>query len=305
MSIELKHLESFVAVAEELNFTRAAERLHLAQQALSRQIGVLEERLGTKLFVRTTRKVELTPAGEELLGHARLLLSGAENAVEAARAAATGETGALTIGFFAAPTHDANKHIIEAFAEANPKVEVKVRFGDFKDPTAGLKEGLADVAFVSPPFNADGLMLEPVYFEPRVGVVSQHNPLAELDEIPLADLLAEKWLDAAGTDAAWRDFWVLNDMRGPGEEARFGAEFHAFDGLLEAVRADLGVAVMPRSYADALGPAGLGVAFRPVPGIPPTTTAIGWRADDERKFVRTFVETAMTAYAEVGERAIF
>jgi DNA-binding transcriptional LysR family regulator len=304
VSIELKHLQSFVAVAEELNFTRAAERLHLAQQALSRQIGVLEDRLGTKLFIRTTRKVELTPAGEELLVHARGLLSGAESAVEAARAAAGGEGGSLTVGFFAAPTHDANKHIIEAFAAASPSVDVRVRFGDFKDPTAGLKDGQADVAFVSPPFSADGLMLEPIYFEPRVGVVSRRNPLAELDEIPVEKLLAEKWLDAAGTDPVWRDFWVLNDLRG-GEQPVFGAEFHAFDGLLEAVRADLGVAVMPRSYADALGPAGLGVAFRPVPGIAPTTTAIGWRADDTRKFVQTFVETAMVAYEQIQERAIF
>ena len=83
MSVELRHLRAFVAVAEELNFTRAADRLHLAQQALSKQIRQLEEQLGTQLLDRTTRKVELTPSGLALLEHARTLLGGADRAVAA------------------------------------------------------------------------------------------------------------------------------------------------------------------------------------------------------------------------------
>lgn len=87
MSIELRHLRAFVAVAEELNFTRAADRLHLAQQALSTQIRQLEDRVGEQLLQRTTRKVELTAAGEAMLEHARAVLGGADRAVAAARAA--------------------------------------------------------------------------------------------------------------------------------------------------------------------------------------------------------------------------
>lgn len=88
MSIELRHLRAFIAVADELNFTRAAERLFIAQQALSAQIRQLEERVGAQLFERSTRKVELTPAGHALYEQAGPLLAGAEAAVAAARSAA-------------------------------------------------------------------------------------------------------------------------------------------------------------------------------------------------------------------------
>src|SRR3954454_17719931 len=97
MSVELRHLRAFVAVAEELNFTRAAGRLHLAQQALSSQIRQLEERIGVSLLTRTTRKVELTPAGEVLVDHARAALAATEHAVAAARGAGGGGGGG-TVG---------------------------------------------------------------------------------------------------------------------------------------------------------------------------------------------------------------
>lgn len=107
MSVELKHLRAFVAVAEELNFTRAADRLHLAQQALA-QIRQLEERVGQQLLQRTTRKVELTPAGVALLEHARALLGGADRAVAAARAAGEG-TQTLCVGLVVPADHCARR----------------------------------------------------------------------------------------------------------------------------------------------------------------------------------------------------
>src|SRR3954462_8537337 len=97
MSVELRHLRAFVAVAEELNFTRAAERLHLAQQALSSQIRQLEERIGVSLLTRTTRTLERTSAGEVLVEHARAVLAATESGVAATRQAA-GAAQALTLG---------------------------------------------------------------------------------------------------------------------------------------------------------------------------------------------------------------
>src|SRR5436309_7479746 len=100
MDVEMRHLRALLAVADELNFTRAAERLHLTQQALSGQIRQLEERVGTRLVDRDTRRVALTPSGRALCEQARPLLAGAEQAVAAARAA-DNETSHLTLGYVA------------------------------------------------------------------------------------------------------------------------------------------------------------------------------------------------------------
>ena len=144
----MKHLRAFVAVAEELNFTRAAERLHLAQQALSTQIRQLEERVGERLLERTTRKVELTPAGEAMLEHARTVLGGADRAVAAARAAGGDGPLRLTIGFLVPADHEPMRAALDLFAERRPDVEVLIHFGEVVDPSVGLRDGLADVAVV-------------------------------------------------------------------------------------------------------------------------------------------------------------
>ena len=107
--MELRHLRYFVAVAEELNFGRAAERLRIAQPPLSRQVRDLERELGTALFERVPRGVELTPAGRAFLPEARLTLAQAERAQRTAQRAAQGETGRLRVGFVEAATHSSQR----------------------------------------------------------------------------------------------------------------------------------------------------------------------------------------------------
>jgi DNA-binding transcriptional LysR family regulator len=119
VDIELRHLRSFVAVAEELNFTRAAKRLFIAQQALSAQIRQLEDRIGTKLLDRDTRSVSLTEAGEVLLGQARLLLADADTAIAVTRAAST-TTTRLTVGFVAAVNHPSMALALDRFSDDHP-----------------------------------------------------------------------------------------------------------------------------------------------------------------------------------------
>ncbi len=137
MDIELRHLRAFVAVAEELNFTRAAKRLFIAQHALSAQIRQLEDRIGTKLLERTTRSVSLTEAGEVLSAQARLLLADADTVVAATRAAGATRTP-LTVGFVAAVNHPEMSHALDRFSQAHPEVELMINFGDQLDPTGGL-----------------------------------------------------------------------------------------------------------------------------------------------------------------------
>ena len=185
MNVELKHLRSFVAVAEELNFTRAAERLHLTQQALSGQIRQLEERIGTKLLERDTRRVDLTPAGSALLESARPLIAGAELAVVAAQQAGQ-RTQTLTVGFVAAITHTQMGQALDAFAQAHPGVELLIHFGELTDPSGGIRSGHADVAAVHGPFDSRDLELAYLWLGPDSGIVWRPVPGLEPLEHSLA-----------------------------------------------------------------------------------------------------------------------
>ncbi len=194
MDIELRHLRAFVVVAEELNFTGAAKRLFIAQQASSTQIRQLEDRIGAKLLERNTRSVSLTTAGEVLLGQARLLLADADTVVSATRAAGATHTP-LTVGFVAAVDHPEMSHALDRFSESHPEVELMINFGDQLDPTGGLRDGQADVAFVYGPFDHCGLDLTPVYSEPLGIALAESHHLASAASVTVEDVIAEPTFD--------------------------------------------------------------------------------------------------------------
>src|SRR6266498_4665242 len=153
MSIGLHHLRYFVAVAEEGNVSRAADRLHIAQPSLSAQIKYLEDHLGTPLFRRHARGVELTRAGALFLVEARKSIQAADAAVAVARTASRGEIGRLRIGFIVGTQVEATSRILRTFRERYPAVELELAEHTFADPSAGLNGGKVDVAFVMPPFS--------------------------------------------------------------------------------------------------------------------------------------------------------
>ncbi len=151
--LDLRVLQYFVAVAEELHFGRAAARLHIAQPSLASN-RKLEHSLGTPLLIRTSRSVSLTSAGDVLLGEAKRLLSAAERAVSLTREVASGVRGTLIVGFQANAAAELTPRILAAFKNNHPEIHVQMRSFDFADPTAGLADGSADVAFVRPPLPA-------------------------------------------------------------------------------------------------------------------------------------------------------
>src|ERR1700752_2843756 len=151
-TMELRHLRYFVAVAEELNFTRAAARLHIAQPPLSTQIRALESELGVDLFVREKRRVYLTQAGEELLGRARLILRAAQDAGFAARNAASGITGRVTLGYVAsAMFSDRLPAVIRLFRRNLRHVELTLVEKTSLDQIAELHERRIDVGVLRKP----------------------------------------------------------------------------------------------------------------------------------------------------------
>ncbi|MFA9271120.1 MAG: LysR family transcriptional regulator, partial [Baekduiaceae bacterium] len=188
MDVELRHLRAFVAVAEELNFTRAAARLHVVQQALSAQIRQLEDRLGVQVVERTTRRVALTAAGRELYPRAVALLAAVEEAGRATRAAAA-ERVEVVLGFVAPLDVGPMQPVLGRLSEDEPGIEVTVRFADLLDPTGGLRRGESDVAKVYGPFDTAGLELLPLWTEPRGVAVGATHPFAARDAITIEELV--------------------------------------------------------------------------------------------------------------------
>ncbi len=294
MSVELRHLRAFVAVAEELNFTRAADRLHLAQQALSTQVRQLEERVGQQLLERTTRKVELTPAGEALLEHARSVLGGADRAVAAARAAGEG-TPCLSVGLVVPADHEPLRPALARFAESRPDVEVRVSFGEVTDPTGGLRDGNADVAVVVGAFDRTGLETLHLWTDPRGIAVGAGHVLAAKPEVSIAEMVDQPTFDFPVADPVFRDYWMAINHRG-GRPPRIAAQFRSLDGLLAAVRGGLGINLIRERIVETLGPDS-GVVFRPVRDLEPAEVSLAWLEGNTSQPVSDFVAVARETFA--------
>jgi DNA-binding transcriptional LysR family regulator len=295
VDIELRHLRALVAVAQELNFTRAAERLYLTQQALSGQIRQLERRVGTKLVERDTRRVALTPAGATLYEQSLPLLAGAEDAVAAARAAGS-EASCLAVGYIAPLTHRMMAPAMTLFATRHPEVEVTIHFGSFLDPWGGLRDRAADVAIVYGVFDYEGLELRFLFSEPRGIALAANHPLAEKSKVTIAEFVAQPLIDVPMIDPVCREFWIGANHRA-GKPPRIGATVQTLDGLIEAIGAGLGVAGTVELAVSALG-SSAGVVFRPVPGLEPLEFWVARRTGDERPEVSAFVEAAVAAHKD-------
>src|SRR5512133_1148541 len=183
--IELRHLRYFVAVAEELHFGRAAQRLHIAQPGLSQQIQALESELGVSLLARTRRRVELTAAGQVFLDEGRRALAQVERAENLTRRAASGEIGRLTIGGTESATWVVLPELLRDFRRRYPNVDLAIREMPSPLQLEALRNGEIDVGFVRPPVGTDGLVARTI-LEERLGILlPKAHPLAKRSEIPI------------------------------------------------------------------------------------------------------------------------
>src|SRR5881275_1522994 len=164
--MELRHLRYFVAVAEELHFRRAAERLHMSQPPLSQQIRRLEDEVGATLFVRNQRRVELTAAGQAYLARARDILAAVEDAAREARRVQRGEVGRLDVGFVGSAMYSVVPELLRAFRERFPDVGLRLRELGTAEQLRRLEDGRLDVGFLRPPGGRPGLSIETVLREP-------------------------------------------------------------------------------------------------------------------------------------------
>src|ERR1700712_4572747 len=177
----LARLSCFVAVAEELHFGRAAERLHMTQPPLSRQIQQLESELGVQLIDRTTRIVTLTPAGAGFLPDARRILQLAEGAAQTVKRIPAGDLGTVVVGFTAASAHVVLPLLLDAAREMLPDVKLDLREMVTSVQLEGLMRGELDLGMARPPVKRPGLVSRPLLHEPLIAALPQDHPLAGLN----------------------------------------------------------------------------------------------------------------------------
>ncbi len=262
MTPELRLLRSFVTIAEEGSLTRAAARLHIAQQSLSQQVRTLEGQLGAQLLERTSRGVRLTPVGSVLVREARALLAHADRATAIVRRVAAGEEGVLRVGFLSSVANYMLPPVVRAFAERHPRVELQTQEVPIARLVAALRAGELDAGLTRPPL-VDDLATEPMLTEPVAAVLPADHPLAGRSEVSLAELADDPWV--LTPRASWPPWHRLYDA----EFARAGFEPRVVQrgtspqNLLALVAAGVGVTRLPlssRTLRDS------GVAFVPLAG---------------------------------------
>ncbi|MEV0603025.1 LysR family transcriptional regulator [Streptomyces sp. NPDC050315] len=300
MDVHGRDLRYFAAVAEELSFTRAAERLFVSQPALSKQIRMLEKQVGASLFHRDRRAVRLTAVGAALLPHARGMLAAweaAESAVEEARAA---ELHTLVIGMSTSPGRGLLPALRTRLISQYPDARPVLRQVNWADPSAGLADRSSDVAFVWLPLpGGDRYRYAVVAQEPRLVALPREHPLAARaaadpeGAVDFSDLLDEPFLALPPEAGPLRDYWLALDAR-DGRAPRIGGVVASAEETHEAVANGQGVVLL------ATGNASLVVRDEviavPVRGISPSRLAVAARRDDERPLVVAYLAAA----AKVG-----
>ncbi len=301
--MELRHLRYFVAVAEELHFRRAAERLHVAQPAVSEQVRKLEAELGVVLLNRTHRSVSLTPAGAVLLEEARRVIRQSEVAREAARSARRHQLGRLRVGYAPDAVPRYVPRSLTRFAEAAPGIEIVLETGSALGLAADVRAGRIDLAVVCLPLATGGLRITRLGEERAVVAVPASRALATYPTVSPAQLADTRlvMLPRANNPAfydgvigAWRDAGLTAEPRESEPQV---------DHILLAVAAGAGVAVLPASTADRYEVAGV----RFVPLEPPVVCEVAVLSRDEDSttitgFLRLARTTANATRAPLATR---
>ncbi|MFJ3823323.1 LysR substrate-binding domain-containing protein [Streptomyces nodosus] len=247
--MELRHVRSFLALVEERHFGRAAARLHIAQPALSQQIKQLERDLGTVLFTRSTRRVELTEAGADLTAYARSILAEVERAEAHMAMLASGHAGRVSIGFVGTATYDVLPQVARTVRAELPAVSLELH-GELLAPqlVEGLLDGTYDLALFRPgPAGHSGVRVVPLRTERLVAVLPSHHPLAGRRRIPLAALADEPFVVHPSRERSSMHERVLAACARAGFEPATLVEVGETSTLVVFVAAGHGVALVPES----------------------------------------------------------
>jgi DNA-binding transcriptional LysR family regulator len=287
--VELRHLRYFVAVAEERHFGRAAARLHIAQPPLSQQIRRFEAELGEPLLYRTTRSVELSPAGEVLLERSREILAAVDAAVDDARRAARGEYGHLAIGFTGSSTYEMLPSLAAALRQELPGVALDLR-GELLTPAqvARLIDGTLDLGLLRPPVRERELSIEVLRSEPLIAVLPESHPLASSRAVPLELLAPEPFVTYPSHFRSVLHDAVEDACAAHGFKPLATHEVAETATLVSFVAAGLGVSLVPASVRHMTV---RGAVYRPLArDTTRVELAAAWRRDDDRPVISRALE---------------
>ena len=266
--MELRHFRYFLAVAEELHFTRAAARLGISQPPLSQQIKQLETEIGTALFRRLPNGVALTEAGERLLQDARVLLRQAEQSVENTRRAARGEWGVIRIGFTSSASfHPFVTGAIRDYRLAYPDVRLELIEGHTVYLLSLFESGQLTAAFIRPvPGEAAGLVELPLFREEMLVALPADHALAARPRVALAALAEETFIlyPRRNGRALYDD--IVGACQAAGFNPRVGQEAPQMGSTITLVASGIGISIVPASMIYLATP---GVTYRPIDGAAP------------------------------------
>ena len=295
--MELRHLRSFLAVAEHLNFARAAKSLNLSQPALSVQIRALEDDMAIALFVRNRRTTSLTPAGQVLIEEARQILRQAELAVSRARRAALGYVGTLRIGFISTAAGVMLPLLVPKFRELYPDVELELRNVLTRDQVVQLSDRSLDVGLLRVPINtsSDEIQLTVLHREPFLLLLPGSHALAHKRQLRLEDLKNERFVMYTRRLAPGFHDLILGILNGAGFSPHIVQEASEMYTLASLVAAGLGVAIAPSSVSLHHTS---GVVCRKLPrGLPVSEIALAVNKNNVSATTQLFINLALEAYS--------
>ena len=290
MSIELRQLRYFVAVAEEMHFGRAARRLHMTQPPLSQAIQALEARLGAELFQRTRRSVSLSAAGRALLPEAQRLLQQADALPSLAQRAAAGESGSLSIAFVSMADYSVMPQALRDFRAAYPSVAIQLHEATTDLQLEMLSSGEIDLGLLVMPlpdklkteFDSLQVLSEPLMLALPEGLVRKRGPvsLTQLADQPL--IIFPRRLAPAFHDK------ILGRFQTAGLTPHIGQEAIQMQTIIALVSAGMGIALVPQSVSNLQRP---GVEYRALKEAgAPIDMGLAWRRDNDSPVLAAFVE---------------
>jgi DNA-binding transcriptional LysR family regulator len=300
--MELKQLRFFLAVADTLNFTRAAERVGIAQPPLSQRIRALERELGAELFKRTKRSVELTKAGEALLLHARRMMNASDTAVSQVRSVRDGKLGVLKVGAIFSAIYNWMPATLRILSTTSPGIDVNLREMTIPNQLRALREGEIDVGLLRPPVGDRSLVAELLHRERFVAAVPTSHPVALQSVVERDDFIANPFVGISPSFSRNYSIVAASAFASVRDDLKVTHETLDMHTLLAYVAAGRGLALVPESFTFLTTP---DVAFRPIgfdaPSIP---ISLAWRRDSHTPILAEFAAAARQAVRDAQGRRI-
>jgi len=288
--IELRHLRYFVAVAEELHFGRAAQRLHLSQPPLSQQIQKLEEILGYALFTRTSRSVRLTVAGDAFLPRARRTLRNMQRDLDETRSIGRGEVGSLNVGFVGSAMLTTLPGIFREYREAYPRVHLRLHESFTSRVMEGMESGTLDAGILRDGDPMEGLQVSTIYSEPYVAVLPATHRCAAQKSISPGMLRDEPFVHYPQTAGARAFDKPLSIFEEYGFRPHIAQEASHWLTILSLIGAGFGVSVAPACVRRIASPS---VVCLPLRGTKVMShIELAWLSGESRPIVEAFMHIA-------------